>query len=329
MLLPFEKIKREIIVKEETETDSNSGCNPSDRSVKDLINYGIICLNKPQGPTSHQVSDHVKNILNVSKAGHSGTLDPNVYGLLPVALGKATRIVQVLLNAGKEYVALMHLHEDFTEEKIRKELEKYVGEITQLPPIKSAVKRQWRKRNVYYVEILDIKGRDVLFKMGCQAGTYVRKYIHDFGLRLGCGAHMQELVRTKAGPFNYHQMVSLHDLKDAYEEFVIGNEEWLKKVILPVENAVGHLSKIWINDSAVDSMCHGAQLSVPGIVKLHKGVSHSEMVAIMTLKDELVCIGKAVMTTNEILEKEKGLAVKECKVFMDRGTYPRYKREEQ
>ncbi len=148
------------------------------------------------------------------------------------------------------------------------------------------------------------------------------------GQKLGCGAHMQELVRTKAGPFHYKDMVTLHDLKDAYDEWKEGNDSWLRKVILPVEVAVGHLPKVWIHDSAVDSMCHGAQLSVPGVVKLHKGISHGEKVAIMTLKDELVCIGKATMTTKEVMESDKGLAVKECKVFMDRGIYPKYKKSE-
>ena len=327
--LPFEGVEREILVKQDAETNPEYGCKPSERKTEDLVNYGIVLVNKPQGPTSHQISDYVKKILKLKKAGHSGTLDPNVYGLLPTALGKATRIVQVLLNAGKEYVGLMHLHYEVDEAKIREELEKYVGEITQLPPIRSAVKRRWRKRNVYYIEILDIVGKDVLFRIGCQAGTYIRKYIHDFGQRLGCGAHMQELVRTKAGPFHYKDMVSLHDLKDAYEEWQEGNDEWLRKVIVPVESATEHLSKIWIHDSAVDSMCHGAQLSVPGIVRLNSAISHGEKVAIMTLKGELVCIGKAVLTSKEIMREDKGLAVKECKVFMQRGIYPRYRREEQ
>jgi H/ACA ribonucleoprotein complex subunit 4 len=317
------------LVKKEAESNPEYGCKPSERTTEDLVQYGVVLVNKPQGPTSHQISDYVKKILKVKKAGHSGTLDPNVYGLLPTALGRATRIVQVLLNAGKEYVGLMHLHDEVAEERIREELEKYVGEITQLPPIRSAVKRRWRKRNVYYIEIIDIVGKDVLFRIGCQAGTYIRKYIHDFGQKLGCGAHMQELVRTKAGPFKYEDMVTLHDLKDAYEVWQEGDDSLLRKVVLPVEVATGHLSKVWIHDSAVDSMCHGAQLSVPGIVRLHKGISHSERVAIMTLKGELVCIGKAVMTTKEMMSADKGLAVIECKVFMQRGTYAKYRKPEE
>ncbi|MBT4174800.1 RNA-guided pseudouridylation complex pseudouridine synthase subunit Cbf5 [archaeon] len=323
--LPFEKIEREIVVREEAE--SENGSDPYARKVEDLIDYGIIILNKPQGPTSHQVSDYVKKILKLKKAGHSGTLDPNVCGVLPVALNKVTRIVQVLLNAGKEYICLMHLHSAVPEEKIKAEIEKYVGEIDQLPPIKSAVKRQWRKRNIYYLEVLEIDGQDVLFKMGCQAGTYVRKYCHDFGKRLNVGAHMQELVRTKAGPFKFEQRVSLHDLKDAYDEYLEnGSEEWIRKCILPVEVAVSHLGSIWVHDSAVDSLAHGAQLSVPGVVKFETKIKRGNIVAVFTLKGELVCIGKAKMNSDDMKREEKGVCVAETKVFIPRGVYPKWEK---
>src|SRR3989344_2269983 len=109
-LLPFERIQRRVLVKKESETNWDYGQNPEKRSVEELINYGIINLNKFSGPTSHQISDYVQKILNIDKSGHSGTLDPNVTGVLPIALGKATRIVQTLLKSGKEYVCLMHLH---------------------------------------------------------------------------------------------------------------------------------------------------------------------------------------------------------------------------
>ncbi len=323
--LPFEEIEREIVIRDDAE--SENGCDPYARKVEDLISNGVIVLNKPQGPTSHQTSDYVKKILKLEKAGHSGTLDPNVCGVLPVALNKVTRIVQVLLNAGKEYVCLMHLHGEVSEEKVRAEIEKYIGEIDQLPPIKSAVKRQWRKRNIYYLEVLEISGQDVLFKMGCQAGTYVRKYCHDFGKRLGVGAHMQELVRTKAGPFKFEQRVSLHDLKDAYEEYLEnGSEEWIRKCVLPVEVAVSHLGKIWVHDSAVDSLAHGAQLSLPGIVKYETGIKKGDIVAVMSLKGELVCIGKAYMDSTD-MGAEKGVCVKETKVFIARGLYPKWKKD--
>jgi len=245
--------------------------------------------------------------------------------VLPIALGKATRIVDVLLKAGKEYVALMHLHKEIDENKIRKTIEReFIGKIQQLPPIRSAVKRQLRQREVYYLEILEIDGQEVLFKVGCQAGTYIRKICHDIGLKLGCGAHMVQLLRTKAGPFQYHDWKSLHDLKDAYEDWKEGREEEIRKVILPIEKAVCHLPKIWVLDNCVDSLCHGADLSIPGIAKFND-FSEDETIAIMTLKDELISLGIAVEDSSLIMKKEKGRIVKNHKVFMERGVYPKFK----
>lgn len=173
--LPFENIKREILIKKQTETNPNYGCEPEKRAVETLINYGIVNIDKPKGPTSHQVSDYVKRVLGLDKAGHSGTLDPAVTGVLPVALGKATRIVQTLLPAGKEYVALMHIHKDVGEDKVKEAFVKFTGKIKQIPPIKSSVRRRERERNIYYIKLLEIDEKDVLFIVGCEAGTYIRK----------------------------------------------------------------------------------------------------------------------------------------------------------
>ena len=108
-LLPFEKIKREIIVKKESESSPEFGINPPDRKTEDILDYGVINFDKPSGPTSHQAVDYLKGVLHIDKAGHSGTLDPAVTGVLPVAIGRATRIAQALLNAGKEYMSLAML----------------------------------------------------------------------------------------------------------------------------------------------------------------------------------------------------------------------------
>ena len=319
--LPFELIEREILVKKESETDLNKGGKPEERSVEELINNGVICLNKLQGPTSHQVSDYVKKILEIKKCGHSGTLDPNVTGVLPIALGKATRIAQVLLSAGKEYICLMHLHEDFNEEKIRNACKNLIGKIKQLPPLKSAVKRVEREREIYYLDILEIDGRDVLFRAGCQAGTYIRRLCEDIGKELESKAHMLQLIRTKAGPFNDKEIYSLHDLKDGYEFFKEGDESLIRKIIKPIEFAVQHLPKVFVFDSAVDKLCHGADLYLVGISKLESGIKKDEIVAVMTLKNELIFIGKAMMRSEEILKLEKGTAVRTNKVFMEIGVY--------
>lgn len=323
MKLPFEKVKREVLIKKESETDKDYGQDPNKRDIKELINYGILNVNKFAGPTSHQISDYIQKILNISKSGHSGTLDPNVTGVLPTALGKATRIVQTLLNSGKEYICLMYIHKEVSEKDIQETVKKFTGKIKQLPPIKSAIKRILRTREVYYFNIMEIDGQYVLFKIGCEAGTYIRKIVHDFGQELKTGAHMVQLIRTKAGPFNDKSWYSLHDLKDAYEFYKEGDEKELRKIVLPIEEAIRHLPKIWIVDSAVDSVCHGATLNIPGISKLNN-FKDNESVAIMTLKDELVGLGVVVLNSDEIMEGEKGLAVTIKKIFMDRGVYPKF-----
>ena len=319
--LPVEKARREIIIKKEASSNPEFGCKPSERSLQENIQYGIINLNKPPGPTSHQVTDYVKKIFGSSKAGHSGTLDPKVTGVLPIALEKATRIVQLLLPAGKEYVALMKIHDDIPEKRVRKEFEKLVGTITQLPPVRSAVKRQKRQRKIYYCSIIDINERHVLFKVGCQAGTYIRKLIHDLGLQLKTRAHMVQLVRTKAGPFTDKNWHSMQDVRDAFEFSKQGEEEQLKGIILPVEHALDHVPKIWVFDNVVNNICHGSSLGVQGISKLHDSIEEDEIVAIMSLKNELVAIAKAALISKEMLKKETGLAATVHKVFMERNTY--------
>ncbi len=328
-LMPFEKMKRTILIRQEAETSPKFGKAPDKRSVEELIEYGIINIDKPAGPTSHQVSAYVQKILHIKKSGHSGTLDPQVTGCLPVATGKATRIVQSLLTSGKEYICLMHLHAEVEEYALRKVMSEFVGKIKQLPPIKSAVKREWRFRRIYYIEILDVQGRDVLFKVGCQAGTYIRKLVHDMGGKLGCGAHMAELRRTKAGPFKEDTLVTLQDLSDAYHYWKEeGNDKYIRHCIKPVEFAITHLPRVWVFDTTVDSLCHGINLKVPGISKVETDIQADEMVAVMSLKEELVCIGTAKMISNDMVKHEKGIAIITNKVFMQPSTYPRIEKRE-
>jgi len=324
-ILPAD-IKREVLIKDENaETNPDWGFPPEKRPIEMHIQFGVINLDKPPGPTSHEVVAWIKKILNLEKAGHGGTLDPKVSGVLPVALEKATRVVQALLPAGKEYVALMHLHGDVPEDKIIQVMKEFEGEIIQRPPLRSAVKRRLRTRKVYYIEVLEIEGRDVLFRVGVEAGTYIRSLIHHIGLALGVGAHMSELRRTRSGPFKEDEtLITLHDLVDYYYFWKEdGIEEYFRKAIQPMEKAVEHLPKVWIKDSAVAAVTHGADLAVPGIAKLHAGIKRGDLVAIMTLKDELVALGKAMMTSQEMLEKTKGIAVDVEKVFMPRDWYPK------
>ncbi len=321
---PFEEISRKILIKKQAETSPKFGCEPEKRSTENLLQYGIVNIDKPRGPTSHQVSAYAKTILGVSKCGHSGTLDPHVTGVLPTAVGAATKVVQALLTAGKEYICLMHLHGDYPAEKIREVCAAFVGKIKQLPPLKSAVRRQERWRKVYYLEILEIDGRDVLFVVGCQAGTYIRTLCVGIGRMLGSNAHMQELRRTRVGLFTEETLCTLHDLTDAFWYYKNeNNDTLLRKCLQPMEQGVAHLPKIWVFDTTVDTLCHGASLKVPGIAKLESDIQTEDIVAVMTLKNELIGLGKSNMNSQDILKNEKGIAVTLQRVVMLPGMYPK------
>jgi hypothetical protein len=172
------------------------GKRPDERSIEELLDGGVINLDKVQGPTSHQVTAWVKDILGVKKIGHGGTLDPHVSGVLPIALGRATRLTDLVLRSDKEYVCHMKLHRDRPKAKVTEILATFVGAIYQTPPVRSAVKRQMRMRRVQSINILEIKGRDVLFRVSCDAGTYIRTLCVDVGEALGCGANMVSLRRS-------------------------------------------------------------------------------------------------------------------------------------
>lgn len=261
----------------------------------------------------------------MNKTGHGGTLDPKVTGVLPIGIDTATRVSQLLLPAGKEYVCLMTMHKEMPEDQVYEIFDQFTGKIYQTPPVKSAVKRELRVRTIYYATIYEIKGKDVLFRVGCEAGTYIRTLCHDIGEALGCGAHMAELRRTRAGPFNERNddLVNLHDLTDAYHFWVEdGDESYLRNAIKPMEVAADHLPQIFIKDSAVEAICQGAKLAAGGISMLSKGIKRGDLVAIKSLKGELVASGIALASTEEIMNADSGLVVNTNKVFMQPGVYP-------
>jgi len=321
--LPGEK-PRKLVVKQEAETDPNFGSPPGERDLKSLLDSGIIVIDKPKGPTSTFTADSVKRIIKQKKVGYSGTLDPIVTGILPVGLNNATKFLEALLYGGKEYVTFMKLHEKVTKKRLNEVLKEFTGKIYQTPPVRSAVKREQRVREVYYIDLLEFKGKNVLFKVGCESGTYIRRLCHDIGEVLGTGAHMQQLRRSKTSTFNEDDLCNLYDLIDAYyywkEE---GDEEPLRSLIHPPERCLDHLPKIYADDGAINSLTHGGQLAVPGIIKLSEQIKKGDKVAVFSLKEEAVLLGTAQLSTEAILKQEKGIAVKTDRVLMDDNVYSR------
>ena len=321
---PWE-IKRTLLVKAEEETDPQYGCKPQERSPEYYIRLGVINLDKPSGPSSHEVTAWTKRLLNLKHAGHGGTLDPKVTGILPITLEEATKIVQALLLSGKEYVCVMRLHHDAHEDKVKSVLTEFTGAIYQLPPVRASVKRRLRIRKIYYLNLLEINGRNVLFRVGCEAGTYIRKLCHDIGEALSIGAHMQELRRTRAGPFaEDDSMVTLHDIAYYLEQWQqTSDTSILHRFIQPMEKVLEPLPKITIRDSAVDSICHGASLAAPGVLALSSDIKPKDTVAVMTQKTEAVALARALVATEEMLELNRGMVAKTSRVLMPRGVYPK------
>jgi predicted rRNA pseudouridine synthase len=285
---------------------------------REQINPGLLVIDKPRGPTSHQVTSWVGEMFGMH-VGHSGTLDPQVSGVLVVMLGHAVRLAPVLLRHEKEYVCLMRLHGDVPRERVEEAARTFTGRIYQRPPKKSAVARNLRIRTIQSVEILDISGRLVLMRVTCDAGTYIRSLCHHIGLTLLVGAHMQELRRTRSGQFNESQAHSLHELRDAVST---GDRALLESMIIPVESAIDDLSYLTVRDSAVDALCHGAALAGVGVVGMNE-FRRGDQVAILTGKNELISIGEALVHSSSFRPGETGLVAAPRTVFMRPGTYPR------
>jgi H/ACA ribonucleoprotein complex subunit 4 len=321
---PWE-IKRQLLTKNEDTTNPKYGHKPQERPTQDYIRYGVINLDKPAGPTSHEVAAWTKKILHLTRIGHGGTLDPKVTGILPITLEDATKIVQAFLYSGKEYICVMKLHGDTKENQVRKVLKEFENLIYQRPPLRAAVKRQLRTRRIYYIDFIEMEGRNVLFKVGCESGTYIRKLCYDIGEILSCGAHMQELRRTRAGPFTEeNNKVTLHDVAYWFAEWQEKKEEKiLHKFIQPMETALDLIPKIVVRDSAVDALCHGANLTAPGVLSVESNITKDSLVTILTLKGEAVALAKTLLSTEEILDLRHGTVAALQRVVMPRGTYPK------
>lgn len=207
------------------------------KSIKELLEFGFICIDKPSGPTSHSVSEYVKDILGLRKASHLGTLDPAVSGVLPIALNRACRLSTYLMRKNKQYVGIMRLHEDMSRVTLEKEMKHFVGKISQLPPVRSNVRRALRTREIMRFDLIEKEGIDVLFETDVEAGTYIRTLIHDLGKKIG-GAHMLELRRTQAGIFDEHESHTLYELEEAIAAYKKGNEKLLLDLIVPAEKVV-------------------------------------------------------------------------------------------
>ena len=306
-------------------TDPAYGTPYNQRDVDQLLRYGIILLDKPPGPTSHEVVAWTKRMLGLPKVGHSGTLDPQVSGVLPLGLGEATKALGVLLYGPKEYHAVCRFHSMPSDGDIRRILREFTGVIYQRPPQRSSVLRRTRTRTIHHIELLEQKERLALMRIVCESGTYIRKLFYDMGEVLGPGATMVELRRTQVSHFaESGGLVTLHRLSDAFAVWKeSGDASPMTSLVRPVEDALSELKSVVIRDSAVDALCHGAQLAVPGILQLSPGLVRGDEVAVYTQKGEAVALATCTMSESDILDATKGHCFETRRIIMAPGTYPR------
>jgi H/ACA ribonucleoprotein complex subunit 4 len=305
------------------------GCSPLKRDLKDYVRCGVINLDKPANPSSHEVVAWLRRILRAEKTGHSGTLDPKVTGCLIVCVDRATRLVKSQQGAGKEYVCVMRLH-DKPEGGIRaveNALNTLTGAQFQRPPVIAAVKRQLRVRTIYQSRLIEYDEERGLavFWVSCEAGTYIRTLCVHLGLLLGVGAHMQELRRVRSGALNENDdMVTMHDVLDAQWLYdTTRDETYLRRVIRPLESLLVSYKRLVIKDSSVNAICYGAKLMLPGLLRFESGIEVGDEVVLITTKGEAIAIGTAQMATADLASCDHGVAAKVKRVIMERDTYPR------
>ncbi|XP_048090416.1 H/ACA ribonucleoprotein complex subunit DKC1 [Alosa alosa] len=305
-----------------------NGCNPLKRNIHDYVRSGFINLDKPANPSSHEVVAWIKRILRVDKTGHSGTLDPKVTGCLIVCVDRATRLVKSQQSAGKEYVGIVRLHNAIeSEHQLLRAMECLTGALFQRPPLIAAVKRQLRVRTIYESKLIeyDPERRLGIFWVSCEAGTYIRTLCVHMGLLLGVGGQMQELRRVRSGVMGEKDnLVTMHDVLDAQWQFDHNKDEsYLRRVIFPLEKLLISHKRIVMKDSAVNAICYGAKIMLPGVLRYEDGIEINQDIVVITTKGEAICTAVALMTTAVISTCDHGVVAKIKRVIMERDTYPR------
>jgi len=311
--LPYERFERTVILREKVRITKKF----PKRTASELLNFGIINLDKPKGPKSIHCVNKMRGILEQPKAGHAGTLDPAVTGVLPVGVGRAVKILNVLSLAGKVYEGKMHVHEDVSREKLQEAVNAFIGKIKQTPPAKSAVARREREREVYWFEIKSVNGRDVEFETGVEHGTYIRTLCIQIGDHMKAGAHMEYLRRIQAGPLKIDDSVTFEEIKRNYNKYLkTKQDKYVANFILPPERCVGHLPVVWADEGVKKFLKHGSPVFVPGVLAYTSDLEKGATTAVFDLQNNLLAIGIAELSADDLQKANKGMAVKTDVVVM-------------
>jgi len=309
----------------EASTNSGFGCKPSDRSLEQLLSAGVVLVDKPRGPTSHQLAAWARECLGITRLGHGGTLDPFATGLLTLLCGKATRLTDIVLKGDKRYVGVMRFGREVSDDELEATLSSLNGVIYNVPPLESAVKVQVRTRTIHSLEMLDsdTDSQIAAFEASCSAGTYIRTLAKDIGLILGTRCELTELHRDRTGPFDQSMACTMQQLADA--SFLLqehGDDSALVRIIAPVEALLTGLPSIIVKDGAAAALSHGAPLARPGVVRAQKGVSEGSTVLVKSLKGEAVSVARLSVDTDSLPGMRAGEVAISRAVIMEPGTYP-------
>ena len=315
----------DIIFDEQSSTNNKFGCNPLDRSLDELLDSGILLIRKPRGPTSHQLTAWIRDILGIKKIGHGGTLDPMATGLLTILCGRATRLTDLVLKGDKRYISVIRFGRDVESVELEKILSDLNGEIYNVPPKESAVKVQVRTRMIKSLNLIDydFSARIAAIEIFCVAGTYIRTLTRDIGLLLDTSCEMLELHRDRTSIFDETMACDMHQLKDAVFLWKEHNDgTGLLKLLTPIESILGDLPSITVKDGAVAAMSHGAPLAKPGIISSSSQFKSGTTVLIKSLKGEAVAIAETLVDIEKLVAMKNGHVAVAKSVLMPTGIYP-------
>jgi len=290
--------------------------------------HGVLNINKPAGVTSHDVVDAVRRILGMQRVGHTGTLDPQATGVLPLCVGRATRIAQYLTQADKEYVMTLRLGittdtldasgketgrvEEFrvSREELEAVLARFRGEIQQVPPIYSAKKFQGERMyrlarrgqvverqpvavTVHALELLDFASPFVRLRVHCSKGTYARSLCDDIGRALGCGGHLHDLCRTRSGRFTLEDVLTLDGLEARVREGRLG------EVLIPIADALAHLPGVRVTTEAGPLILHGNAITAGMVAQFPLALRRGGLVRVLGFRKQLLSLAETAVASDE------------------------------
>lgn len=294
---------------------------PLPAEIEAKIRAGAFLLvDKPRGPSSHQVTAWVRDLLRVKLAGHAGTLDPHVSGLLWVGVGPSLKLLPLMLEFPKRYVGVVTFHAPVERADLDRVIGEFTGPIFQIPPVRSAVKRRRRIRTIHRLNLLEYRPPNALIDAVVDSGTYIRSLAVDLGDALGVGGHLAELRRTGTGPFAESASITLPELSDAVADADEGHPEPLLTMLHPMAEVWGQFPKIRLKGAAAAAIAHGAPLARGGILSIEGRFAKDASVALVTETGAIVAVGRALRDSDHL--GGPGWVVDGTRVLADRAQFP-------